>query len=139
MRGFLVKLPLGWSEALGWMPPLLASSSVEGIVVWSKQTDESLGWSGRVLTMHKGVVQAISFQPSTFLLASAAEDGGLFMAQAISPGSRWCSRWVFLPCLASQGQQLAAGGQKNCWFGQNLWGQDLVIASRNFKLIGQLS
>jgi WD40 repeat protein len=116
MRGFPGKIRcLGWSEAkTGLDAPLLASSSVEGIVVWSKQTDESLGWSGRVLTMHKGVVQAISFQPSTFLLASAAVDGRVCLwhkaqrlAQVLdgAPDGFSCLAWH------PQGQQLAAGGQ----------------------------
>jgi len=121
---------LGWSEAnTGLDAPLLASSSVEGIVVWSKQTDESLGWSGRVLTI-QGVVQAISFQPSTFLLASAAEDGRVCLWHKAKRclGSRWCSDGF--SCLAWHPKVFAAGGQNGellVW-SKSMGGKDLVIA-----------
>lgn len=117
MRGFPGKIrQLAWSEAKTQSgAPLLASSSVEGIVVWEKHTDESLGWESRALTHHTEVIQAIAFQPDSFLLASAAEDGWVCLwhkakrlAQILAgtPESGFA-------CLAwhPQGQQLAAGGQ----------------------------
>lgn len=115
MRGFPGKIRhLAWSEALTTTgAPLLASCSASGIVVWEKQAVESIGWSGRVLEGHDGVVVAIAFQPETFLLASAAEDGlvclwhkATRLVQILDGVSSGFS------CLAwhSLGHQLAAGG-----------------------------
>ncbi|AFZ57185.1 DUF1513 domain-containing protein [Anabaena cylindrica FACHB-243] len=79
MRGFPGKIrQLAWSEvttAVG--APLLASSSVEGVVVWEKSEDESLGWEARILTNHVDIINAIAFAPQSFLLASAGADGWL--------------------------------------------------------------
>lgn len=117
MSGFPGKVrQLAWSEAMTQLgAPLLASSSVEGIVVWEKQADELLGWSGRVLSRHTGVVQEIAFQPNSFLLASAADDSLVCLwhkAKRLSqildsaPDSGFsCLAWH------PQGQQLAGGGQ----------------------------
>ncbi|MBD2627375.1 WD40 repeat domain-containing protein [Trichormus variabilis] len=79
MRGFPGKIrQLAWSEATTAAgAPLLASSSVEGIVVWEKSEDESLGWESRILTNHVDIINAIAFAPQSFLLASAAVDGWL--------------------------------------------------------------
>jgi len=69
MRGFPGKIrSLGWSEANTGLDAPASSSSVEGIVVWSKQTDESLGWSGRVLTMHRVSCKRSPFNLSFLLL-----------------------------------------------------------------------
>jgi WD40 repeat protein len=116
MRGFSGKVrQLAWSEAKTQLDePLLASSSIEGIVVWQKLADENLGWDSRILHRHTGVVQAIAFQPNSVVLASAAEDGWLCLwhkakrlAQVIDNASDGLS------CLAwhPQGRQLAAGSQ----------------------------
>jgi WD40 repeat protein len=116
MRGFPGKIrQLAWSD----VPPkadasLLASASVEGIVVWEKQEDESLGWAGRVLTGHEGMVQSIHFQPDALLLASAAADGWICLwhkakqlAQVLEGAPDGFSGLAWHP----KGQQLAAGGQ----------------------------
>jgi WD40 repeat protein len=115
MRGFPGKIrQIAWSEAKNKLDaPLLASSSVEGIVVWS-QADELRGWEGRVLNQHTEVVQAISFQPGTFLLASASGDGCVCLwhkARRLSQVLEGVSDGF--SCLAwhPQGHQLAAGGQ----------------------------
>jgi WD40 repeat protein len=69
MRGFPGKIrQLAWSD----LPTkvgvsLLASASAEGIVVWEKQEDESLGWESRVLAGHESSVQSIHFQPDALL------------------------------------------------------------------------
>lgn len=128
MRGFPGKIRnLAWSQAKTQLDaPLLASSSVEGIVVWEKQADELLGWEGRVLNKHTEIVQAIAFQPNSFLLASAAEDGCVCLwhkagrlAQVLDGATDGFS------CLAwhPQGQQLAAGGQ----------GGELLIWSKSIR------
>ena len=55
------------------MQPLLAASSSQGISVWERDADEEVGWEGWALEVHENVVNAIAFQPTTFLLASAAQ------------------------------------------------------------------
>lgn len=114
MRGLPGKVrKLAWSEAMTTVgAPLLASCSAQDIAVWSKHVDDSVGWQGQELAGHEGVVVAIAFQPNTFLLASAAEDGFVCLwseatqvAQILDDASSGCS------CLAwhPQGHQLAAG------------------------------
>ncbi len=116
MRGFPGKIrQLAWSETnTGLNAPLLAASSVEGIVVWEKLADDNLGWNSRLLHQHTGVVQAIAFQPGSFLLASVAEDGWLCLwhkakrlAQTIDDTSSGFSCLAWQP----QGRQIATGGQ----------------------------
>ena len=115
MRGFPGKIRhLAWSQALTKTgAPLLASASAECIVVWEKHPDVSRAWEGRVIERHTEVVQAITFQPNTFLLASASEDGCVCLwhkaksiAQNLSgaPDGFSCLAWH------PQGHQLAAGG-----------------------------
>ena len=116
MRGFPGKLHnLSWSNIntpLG--VPLLASSCADSVVVWEKNADETIGWDGRMLDGHGGIVCAIAFQPGSFLLASAADDGcvGLWqkakqLAQTLTgaPDGFSCVAWH------PQGDKLAAGGQ----------------------------
>jgi WD40 repeat protein len=116
MRGFPGKIrQLAWSDVLTKAgASLLASASAEGIVVWEKQEDDSLGWEGRVLTGHEGTVQSMHFQPDALLLASAAADGWVCLwhkakqlAQVLNgaPNGFSCLAWH------PKGQQLAAGGQ----------------------------
>ncbi|MFH7030615.1 MAG: WD40 repeat domain-containing protein [Heteroscytonema crispum UTEX LB 1556] len=116
MRGFPGKIrKLAWSDInteIG--APLLASSSVEGIVVWQKSADESLGWEARVLTNHVGIIQAIAFAPKSFLLASAASDGWLCLWNKANRVSQVLTGVATgFSCLAwhPQGTMLAAGGE----------------------------
>lgn len=118
MRGFPGKIrQLAWSEAKTQQDaPLLASSSVEGIVVWEKQAIESLGWQSRVLDQHTEVVQAIAFQPHSFLLASASVDGSICLwHQAKRLAQVLTGAKAGFSCLAwhPQWQQLAAGGDND--------------------------
>ncbi|MEH2416464.1 WD40 repeat domain-containing protein [Nostoc sp.] len=117
MRGFPGKIrQLAWSEAITKVgAPILASSSVEGIVVWEKLEDDSLGWEARVLTNHVGVINAIAFAPKSFLLASAAADGWLCLwnkakevSQIITGVSGGFSTLAWHPL----GKLLAAGGDQ---------------------------
>ncbi|HCF27158.1 MAG TPA: hypothetical protein DEV81_08125 [Cyanobacteria bacterium UBA11049] len=114
MRGFPGKIRhLAWSDTKTQLDaPLLACSSLEGIVVW--EANDNLGWDSTLLHEHTGVVQAIAFQPGSFLLASAAEDGwlclwhkGKQLAQILDDATSGLS------CLAwhPQGRQIAAGSQ----------------------------
>lgn len=116
MRGFPGKVShLAWSSATTKLGvPLLASTSVEGLVIWEKQEDERVGWDGRVLEQHENVLQSIQFQPNTLLLASAADDGWVCLwnqakqlAQILDGAPRGFSGLSWHP----QGQYLAAGGQ----------------------------
>lgn len=117
MRGFPGKIrQLAWSEATTQIgAPILASSSVEGIVVWEKLEDESLGWEGRILTNHVDIITAIAFAPQSFLLASAASDGWLCLwkkakqvCQVLTGVAGGFSSLAWHP----QGKFLAAGGDK---------------------------
>ncbi|WP_414544349.1 WD40 repeat domain-containing protein [Nostoc sp. CCY0012] len=117
MRGFPGKIRnLAWSEAKTQLgAPILATSSVEGIVVWEKLEDESLGWEARVLTNHVDIITAIAFAPNSFLLASAASDGWLCLwnkakqvSQVLTGVSAGYSSLAWHP----QGKFLAAGGDK---------------------------
>lgn len=115
MRGFPGKVrQLAWSDvptSIG--VPLLASCSGAAIVVWERDQDERVGWAGRMLDHHEGVVQAIAFQPGSLLLASAAEDGwvalwhrGTRLIQALKGAANGFSCLTWHP----QGHQLVAGG-----------------------------
>jgi len=117
MRGFPGKIrQLAWSEATTELgAPILASSSVEGIVVWEKLEDESLGWEARVLTNHVDVINAIAFAPQSFLLASAGADGLLCLwseaaqvSQILTGATAGFSTLAWHP----QGKVIAAGGEQ---------------------------
>ena len=115
MRGFPGKISnLTWSRALSNNTPLLAASSIEGIGVWKKETDDEDGWDARVLTLHNSKIQALLFHPHSLLLASAADDGWLGLwTKAKQVGQILEGARNGFSCLAwsKDGQQLAAGGQ----------------------------
>jgi WD40 repeat protein len=115
MRGFPGKIRhIAWSDINAPIgAPLLATCSVEGMVVWEKLAEESLGWEARVLTNHVDIIQGIAFAPGSFLLASAASDGWLCLwkkAKTVSQVITGVSNGY--SCLAwhPQGKLLAAGG-----------------------------
>lgn len=124
MRGFPGKIrTVTWSEPLTASgSPLLAVACAQSIAVWEKPLDQSVGWEARELDLHEGTVQAIAFQPGSFLLASAADDGYVCLwqgaeqvAQVLAGAafseegdtSTGCSSLAWHP----QGQYLATGGQ----------------------------
>jgi WD40 repeat protein len=116
MRGFPGKIrTIAWSELTTTQgAPLLACCSVDGIAVWEKQADESIGWEARILTNHVGVIQAIGFAPKSFLLASAGNDGWLCLwnkAEQVSQILTGVSSGF--SCLAwhPDGKLLACGGE----------------------------
>ena len=106
---------LAWSmsvvdAAIG--APLLAAISVENVVVWTKDIDPSVGWRPQMLDAHQGIVRAIAFQPESLLLASAAEDGSLYLwdkgshlVQSLedAPAELSCLAW------SHSGETIAAG------------------------------
>ncbi|NET38594.1 MAG: WD40 repeat domain-containing protein [Cyanothece sp. SIO1E1] len=114
MQGFPGKVrQLAWSmlkTSIG--APLLASISGEGVVVWTKDRDPSVGWNPQILDAHEGIVRAIAFQPQSLFLASAAEDGCLYLWHQ---GSRLAQMLQEVPtgfsCLAWNPQEgaIAAG------------------------------
>ncbi len=117
MRGFPGKIrSCCWSDIstpIG--APLLATSSVEGVVVWEKSPDESIGWEARVLTNHVDVIQAIGFAPQSFLLASAANDGWLCLwneAKQVSQVLTGAEKGFASLAWHPQGKLLAAGGDR---------------------------
>ncbi|MEJ1933556.1 hypothetical protein WDZ92_25425 [Nostoc sp. NIES-2111] len=117
MRGFPGKIrQLAWSEVNSQVgAPILASSSVEGIVVWEKLEDENLGWEAQVLTNHVGVINAIAFAPKSFTLASAATDGWLCVwneAKQVSQILTGVADGFSTLAWHPQGTLLAAGGEK---------------------------
>jgi WD40 repeat protein len=115
MQGFPGKVQqLAWSttKAQGGAP-LLASTSAENVVVWTKAESEAQGWTSQVLDLHSGVVRAIAFQPQSTLLATAAEDGWVCLwqkatqaAQILEGAKDGFSTLSWSP----QGKYLAAGG-----------------------------
>ena len=113
MRGFPGKIrQVAWSDVntpVG--APLLATSSVEGMVVWEKLEDESQGWEARVLTNHVDIIQGIEFAPKSFLLASAASDGWLCLWKGAKQVSQVLTTEAGFSCLAwhPEGKLLAAG------------------------------
>ncbi|MBW4604745.1 MAG: hypothetical protein KME29_35615 [Calothrix sp. FI2-JRJ7] len=113
MRGFPGKIrQVAWSDVntpIG--APLLATSSIEGMVVWEKLEDESQGWEARVLTNHVDVIQGIQFAPNSFLLASAASDGWLCLWKGAKQVSQVLTTEAGFSCLAwhPEGKLLAAG------------------------------
>ena len=114
MQGFPGKVrQLAWSNPTVRDAPLLASISVEGVVVWTKAADEAAGWTPQVLEDHEGMVQAIAFQPNTLLLASAAEDGRLYLwqkARRIAQTLKGAAAGFSCLTWSNQGTALAAGG-----------------------------
>ncbi len=124
MRGFPGKIRTAtWSEPLtAGGAPLLAVSCAQSIAVWEKQLDESAGWEAKELDLHEGTVQAIAFQPGTFLLASAADDGYVCLWQeaeqvaqilASEVSTEGVGATTGFACVAwhPQGEYLAAGSQ----------------------------
>ena len=112
MQGFPGKVrQLAWSKPKVKGAPLLASMSAEGIVVWTKAADPAEGWKPQVLDAHEQTVQAIAFQPETLLLASAAEDGCLYLWQKARRIAQMLDGASGFSCLAwsKQGTTLAAG------------------------------
>lgn len=117
MRGFPGKIrQLAWSDLkTSTGAPILAASSVEGIVAWEKSVDESVGWEARILTNHVDIIQAISYAPQSLILASAGADGWLCLwdeNQEVSQILTDTEAGFSTLSWHSQGQLLAAGSEQ---------------------------
>ena len=125
MQGFPGKIrQVVWSQINSDQgAPLLACSSVDGIVLWEKQAGEDSDWEGNVLTNHAGIIQAIGFAPNSFLLASAATDGWLCLwqnSQEVSQIITGVSDGFTSIAWHPQGTKIAAGGDNGELF---VWGK----------------
>lgn len=124
MQGFPGKVrQLAWSDITIGQAPLLACASGPMVFSWHKKSDASDGWDAQVLNLHDERVNAIAFQPGTTLLASAAEDGWLYLwsqarqiAQILEGAPQGFSTLAWSP----NGEWLAAGGQQGEWL---MWQQ----------------
>ncbi len=133
MQGFPGKVShLAWSDqASPSGAPLLVASSGENMVRWEKDQDDQIGWNATELESHREKICAIAFQPHSFLLASASQDGLLCLwhqAKTLSltlegaPQGFSCLAWH------SHGNQLAAGGHHGELF---VWSK--VLHGQGFK------
>jgi WD40 repeat protein len=116
MQGFPGKVShLAWSEQLKQGKfPIFAAASIEGIVLWEKDANETIGWNSRLVGAHDGKVMDISFQPGTSLLATAGEDGCLFLwtkAQRLTQRIAGVNKGFSCVAWHPSGTFLAAGGQ----------------------------
>ncbi len=131
LHGFPGKVRhLAWSSLLPpYSNPLLASASMEGVVIWERNS--SVGWEGRVLKSHSQAVEAIAFQPQTQHLASAGADGAVSIwknANRLAHTLTDASQGFSCLCWHPQGQSLAAGGSQGELF---IWSQ--IQAGRGFS------
>lgn len=115
MQGFPGKVrQLAWSQPhTETGAPLLASCSASDVVIWRLAADPALGWENGLLEGHNGTVQAIAFQPQSFLLASAALDGQVILWADAEQGIQGLNGAPSgFSCLAwnATGTLLAAGG-----------------------------
>ena len=116
MQGFPAKVSkVAWSEPLtATDAPLLAVVCSEGIAVWHREHPTEGNWQSQILAGHQGFVQAIAFQPGTFHLASAADDGSTRLWHQAKTLGQSLKGATGFSCLAwsSPGDRLAAGGQQ---------------------------
>jgi WD40 repeat protein len=77
MQGFPGKVrQVDWSSpSTKSESPLIAAACLEAITVWEREAKTGGGWKSRVLQHHRERVNAIAFQPTSFLLAAAGQDG----------------------------------------------------------------
>lgn len=124
MRGFPGKIRhLAWSNDPSRPSSILASASVEGVVIWGRDPDPAIGWEGRVLEGHTQAVEAIAFQPQTQHLASAGADGFVNIwqnAERPTQSLTGANQGFSCLCWHPQGQFLAAGGSQGGLF---IWAQ----------------
>ncbi len=114
MRGFPTKVQhLAWCAVQTETPPILATASGDGVVVWYPDAEPFLGWEGQLPREHTGFVKAIAFQPHGFLLATAGADGCLYLWEQGAKSNQmlrgFMGRFSALD-WHPQDQSIAAGG-----------------------------
>ncbi len=108
MQGFPGKVSqVTWSQVD--RKPLLAASCQEGVTIWQYRQNN---WQNYVLK-HRKTVKAIAFSPNLSLLATAGDDGKIFLWQGNKLIKSLKGANNGLSCLAwhPTGKYLAAGGQ----------------------------
>ncbi|NET50756.1 MAG: WD40 repeat domain-containing protein [Merismopedia sp. SIO2A8] len=116
MQGFPGKVrQLSWSGPLTPVgSPVIAAACWDCVTVWERESPEGGVWRNRVLKQHCQTVQAIAFQPNTFTLASASDDGDLILwrnAKSIHQILKGATQGWGAIAWAPNGHHLAAGGQ----------------------------
>ncbi|MGK7935516.1 MAG: WD40 repeat domain-containing protein [Xenococcaceae cyanobacterium] len=126
MQGFPGKVSqVRWSDIRKKGSPLLASACQDGIIIWQLDSlDKS--WQSYVLQKHQGFVKAIAFQPNSLLLASAGDDGYIYLwhsAKKVGQTLKGANQGFASLAWHSTGKYLAAGGQQG----------ELIIWSKSFN------
>lgn len=124
MTGFPRKVRhLAWAHTTRSAAPIIAAASGAGLIIWRKLPTDDAGWASRAFDLHHGKIVALAFQPSSALLASAAEDGRVILwpkaknlGQMLDGAAQGFSALAWNP----QGSLLAAGGQQGEWL---VWAQ----------------
>ncbi|MEM7066082.1 MAG: WD40 repeat domain-containing protein [Cyanobacteria bacterium P01_B01_bin.77] len=113
MQGFPGKVrQVSWAATMENQPSLVAAACLEGVTVWHRQDK---GWENRVLQHHGQTVAAISFHPTTRLLASAGQDGQLCLwqnAKSLQQTLKGVASGFSAIAWHPQGMYLAAGGDQ---------------------------
>ncbi|MEM6256110.1 MAG: hypothetical protein AAF821_24620 [Cyanobacteria bacterium P01_D01_bin.156] len=113
MQGFPGKVrQVTWAAPMEKQPSMIAAACLEAVTVWQRQEK---GWENRVLEKHRGTVVAISFHPTTRLLASAAQDGQLCLwhkAKSLQQTLKGVASGFSALAWHPQGTYLAAGGDQ---------------------------
>lgn len=117
MQGFPGKVrQLAWSTPASTRDrPILASTSADGVVIWRREANSSIDWSATVLEQHYGTVTAIAFQPGSRLLASASDDGWIFLwhqANRLAQRLQGVSKGFSALAWNHQGTALITAGQQ---------------------------
>lgn len=113
LSGFSGKIRnLSWSPNSSANTPILATSSIENIILWEKTKNEKPSWKASVLTINDSIIQSLQFHPQKMLFACGNKEGELFLwtksensikTFAKISGGLSCLKWDFL------GQKLAIG------------------------------
>ncbi len=105
---------LSWSKPKSPYAPMLSISCFNGVIVWQKAEDDNDGWGSFLLKEHNGVIEDVKFHPHNLLLASADEEGMLFLwnkAQQLTQKLTGVTQGFSLISWHPQGDYIAGGGK----------------------------